>query len=232
MDFLSKNYWYIIAGIIILGIAIFIVQQLVLKFLEKRDFRKKYSEKKLRNKMRQREDKKGNLYYGIYYYVWQKNKLGLLYQMFPIGEPFTDKLIATDTVIYSTVTDKIFGNGNRESFYKMEFRVYYKIAETRKSVVNNFTHNGTGNQNNNLYQNENSTNLVINQLENFLNEIDVESNDETYIESFIYKLSQGKTTENESSKIIETLSKYTSVGNDVISIIANVAKFFGINAPS
>lgn len=228
MEFLIKNYGYIIAGIIILGIFIIIVHQLILRFLEKRDFIKNYSEEKLRNKMRKREDDNGKFYYGINYYVWQKNKLRVLHKIFPTGEYFTDKLVTTDAVTYSTLTDKIFSNGKRASLYKMEFRVYYKISEIRKSVVNNFIHNGIGNQNNNIYQNENNTNMVINQLENFLNEIDVESNDETYIESFIYKMSQGKETEDDKNKIIETLSKYTSVGSDVISIISNVANFFGM----
>lgn len=227
MNFLSKYYWHIIVGIIIIGIVIFLAHQSVLKILEKRDFRKNYSEEKLHKKKRKREDK-GNFYYGINYYIWQKHKLKVLYQMFPVGEYFTDKLVATDTATYSTVTDKIFSRGNRVDFYKREFRVYYKIAEIRKSVVNNFTHNGIGNQNNNLYQNENNTNVVINQLENFLNEIDVESNDETYIQSFIYKLSHGKTTEKDRNKIIETLSKYTSVGSNIVSIITNIVNFFGM----
>lgn len=36
MEFLIKNYGYIIAGIIILGIFIIIVHQLILRFLEKK----------------------------------------------------------------------------------------------------------------------------------------------------------------------------------------------------
>lgn len=179
--------------------------------------------------MKQREDDKtGNVYYGMYFWYWQKNKLTTLYNLFPIGEHFTDKFIVTDVREYTTLTDKVLSPGKKTSLYKKEFRVYYKIAENRKSVVNNFNHNGIGNQVNTINQNENNTNIVINQLENLLNDSVIDSHDKTYIESFIYRLSQKKTTKEDKSKIIDTLSKYTGVGNNVVAIIANIARLFSV----
>ncbi|GAX46923.1 hypothetical protein [Pseudolactococcus reticulitermitis] len=226
MEKFQKYYWYIIVGIIVFGVVSILVILKIEKMLEKRDFKKTYSKEKLYKKLKKRADDYGKFYYGINYYYWQKNKLNVLYQMFPVGGNINDKLVVTDTATYSIVTNKIFSSGEREAFYKMEFRVYYKVAEIRKSVINNFTHNGVGNQNNNVYQNDNNTEVVINQLKNFLNDINIESNDKIYVESFIYKLSQGKTTEKDKNKIIETLSKYTGVASNVVSIITNIAKFF------
>ncbi|MFS1133497.1 hypothetical protein [Enterococcus hirae] len=227
MQFFIEKPWFIFLIVAIIGGIVLLVHHSILKVLEKRDFRKKYSEEKLRKKIRKREDK-GKFYYGINYYVWQKNKLETLYSMFPVGEYFTDKYITTDTASYSVLTYKFWSHGKRIAFYKKEFRVYYKIADIRKSVVNNFNHNGIGSQNNNVYQNENNVSLIINQLENFLNEVDVQSNDEVYIENFIDKLSKGNISDNDKNRIIEVLSKYTSVGSNIISIITGIAKFFGM----
>ncbi|EKL7559229.1 hypothetical protein PSN82_002927, partial [Enterococcus faecalis] len=170
MQFFIEKPWYIFWAIVIIGIVCFLIHQSILKVLEKRDYRKKYSKEKLLKKMTKKEDK-GKFYYGIHYYIWQKNKLKILYSMFPVGEYFTDKFIITDTASYTVLTDKFWSPGKRIAFYKKEFRVYYKVADIRKTIVNNFTHNGIGNQNNNVYQNKNNVNLIINQLENFLNEV-------------------------------------------------------------
>ncbi|MGG5337024.1 hypothetical protein [Enterococcus casseliflavus] len=227
MEFFIKNQWYFLGGLLIFLVVVILIHNQIIKLLQKRDFKKSYSTDRLRKKIRQREDTKtGKLYYGTYFFAWQKNKLNTLCEMFPVGEYFTDKLIVTDVAVYSTVTDKMWGSGTRTAFYKKEFRIYYKVAEKRESIVNNFTHNGAGNQINTVNQNEVHINAIINQLENFLNEVNVDSHDKAYIESFIYRLSQEKATEKDKNKIIETLSKYTSVGNNVISIIANLSKFF------
>lgn len=229
LDFISNYRWHISASIILIFIILLLIHKKFLKILENRDFKKTYSPEKLSKNLRQREDDKtGNVYYGMYFWCWQKNKLNILYNLFPIGEYFLDKFIVTDVRQYSTVTAKFWSPGKRTSLYKQEFRVYYEFAENRKSVVNNFNHNGIGNQVNTVNQNENNTNIVINQLENLLNETTIDSHDKTYIESFIYRLSQKKTTKEDKSKIIDTLSKYTGVGNNVVAIIANVARLFSV----
>lgn len=225
MEFLSKYQWYIYIGIIVIGIIILIIHQFFLKLFEKIDLKKEYLPNKLRKEIVSCREN-GDSYCRLYYYVWQKNKLKTLYEMFPVGELLTNNYITTEVATYNTLTDKIFSVGKRQAFYKREFRIYYKFAEIKKSVINNFNHNGIGNQNNKVYQNENNTSIVINQLENFMNEIDVKSDDRTYIESFISRFSQGATTEKDKNKIIETLSKYISVGSNVVSIIANIANLF------
>lgn len=92
--------------------------------------------------------------------------------------------------------------------------------------MNNFNHNGIGNQFNTVNQNNYTVNNTINQLEELLNEEKIVPQDKQYIESFIYHLSKDKVTEEDKSDIIGTLSKYTSLGSNVISIIANLTKLF------
>lgn len=197
-----------------------------MSYLENKDTEKEYFPEKIWQEMKQREDDNGNFYYGIYFWEWQVNKLELMYDMFPIGDYFTDKLIVTDIAIYHTLVDKSFSKGTRQSYYKRELRIFYKIAEERKSVVNNFNHNGIGNQFNTVNQNNYTVNNTINQLEELLNEEKIVPQDKQYIERFIYHLSKDKVTEEDKSDIIGTLSKYTSLGSNVISIIANLTKLF------
>lgn len=230
LDFYIKYQWYILGGFVLLLIGslfLFIkIRSRAMSYLEGKDTKKEYFPEKIWQEINQREDDNGNFYYGIYFWEWQVNKLEMMYDMFPIGEYFTDKLIVTDAVIYNTLVDKFSGQGKRQSYYKREFRIYYKIAEERKAVVNNFNHNGIGNQFNTVNQINHTVNNTINQLEELLNEDRIVPQDKQYIENFIYHLSKDKVTEKDKSDIIGTLSKYTSLGSNVIAIIANLTRIF------
>ena len=221
-------YLSIFIGIILLvliGIICYLLEQLILNYFTKIDYKKKYDLNKLQKMIELREDRKRNyMYYGIDYWVWQKNKLKLLNNLFPVGTLLDNGKTITDVLSFTKITPRIFGNGDRETRYLRELRfIPTNIPQNIRSYGDNVYGDkivGDKFENNNGVQNINITKYqVIEHLEKLLMENELSENDKNKIKDFINNLSKDNSSESEKAGIIETLNNYIGIIGGIAGII-------------
>lgn len=226
--FFEHKYLFIFSGIVLLVLILiiyYLLKQLILNYFTKIDYKKKYDINKLQNMIELREDRERNyIYYGIDYWVWQKNKLEILESLFPVGTLLDNGKTITDVLQFSKITPRIFGNGDRETKYLRELRfIPTNISQNINSYGDNVYGDKIGGdkfENNDGVQNINITKYqVIEPLEKLLMKNELSENDKNKIKDFINNLSKDNSSESEKSGIIETLSNYIGVIGGITGII-------------
>lgn len=226
--FFEHKYLFIFSGIVLLVLILiiyYLLKRLILNYFTKIDYKKKYDINKLQNMIELREDRERNyIYYGIDYWVWQKNKLEILESLFPVGTLLDNGKTITDVLQFSKITPRIFGNGDRETKYLRELRfIPNNISQNINSYGDNVYGDKIGGdkfENNNGVQNINITKYqVIEPLEKLLMKNELSENDKNKIKDFINNLSKDNSSESEKSGIIETLSNYIGVIGGITGII-------------
>ena len=164
------------------------------------------------------------MYYGIDYWVWQKNKLKILNNLFPVGTLLDNGKTITDVLSFTKITPRIFGNGDRETRYLRELRfIPTNIPQNIRSYGDNVYGDkivGDKFENNNGVQNINITKYqVIEPLEKLLMENELSENDKNKIKDFINNLSKDNSSESEKAGIIETLNNYIGIIGGIAGII-------------
>ena len=191
--------------------------------LEKIDMKIDYSKKNI--KLEYREDlQRKERYYGIDYWIWQKNKIAYLNEIYKEGVELNNGKIISDICLYSKVVNKFFSEGERIAKYKTEMRIYVVSNSTRPiSVTGDYIYGdkvGRDKITNDGIQVINIKNEFPNEVINILSELinnqKISLEDRVMIEKCFEKITSNEYSEKENKSLLTVLSKY-------VQDIANVA---------
>lgn len=228
MDIIKKQGLKgVLLPLVLFFVAILIVFWLLKKItmivLEKIDMKIDYSKKNI--KLEYREDlQRKERYYGIDYWIWQKNKIAYLNEIYKEGVELNNGKIISDICLYSKVVNKFFSEGERIAKYKTEMRIYVVSNSTRPiSVTGDYIYGdkvGRDKITNDGIQVINIKNEFPNEVINILSELinnqKISLEDRVMIEKCFEKITSNEYSEKENKSLLTVLSKY-------VQDIANVA---------
>lgn len=209
----------------LIGVIYSLLKKIILDFFTNLDYKRSYNLNKLQKKIELREDLERNYtYYGIDYWIWQKNKLKQLENLFPIGTELSNGKTIIDILQFSKVTTKFFGEGYRETRYLRELRFIAKnIPQNIQSYGDNIYGDKIGGdkfENHQGVQNIHITkSQVIQPLEKLLMEEELSEIDRAKIKNFVSNLARDNSSEGDKLSIIELLNNYIGVIGGVAGII-------------
>lgn len=219
---------FFVIVIFIIGLILYFIEKIILKFFSLIDERKSYSEKKLFRKIKEREDRGRNyFYYGVDYWKWQDNKNRALRKLLPIGAELQDGRVVTDVKSFDKVVPKIFSSGKRHTRYRRELRFIIELVakagdqvQGDKVAGDKFVNSGSGIQINTVTKNE-----VVDSLEKLLASESLNNQDSHLVRQFVSQLLQNRASEGTKQTVVNTLSNYIGIVSGISSIIDMLHNF-------
>ncbi|KAF1307566.1 MULTISPECIES: hypothetical protein [Streptococcus] len=218
-------FFSLFALVVLVALIYISIEKMILNSFTKLDNKKNYNSNSLAKKIKLREDRERNyVYYGIDYWIWQKNKLQILESLFPVGMELSNGKVIDDVLHFSKVTPKIFGGGTRETRYLRELRFIPKNVPKTISTFGDFINGdkigGDKFENHRGVQNIQITkNQILQPLEQLLLDGQLSDGDSMKIKQFIYNLSNDNSSEDEKTNIIEILGNYIGLVSGIAGII-------------
>lgn len=214
MDWLE----YLPYAILIIGVLVIVVFLFIFKFLQSRDMKIDYSNKKIKYFVK---DLNGTDYLIVPYYFWQNGRLIEIKKRF-------SKTIVYNNEIYNV--DIVYSNQNHEktdcdlfpSWIYRDFR-----AKISKSQIENINYGNVNNTfvsgNGNLIEiHQQNNNKISSEIERIISNENFDDTDKMFLELFKYKLNDKSVKKEDANKAINILTKALPFTTAIIDLIKSI----------
>lgn len=214
MDWLE----YLPYAILIIGVLVIVVFLFIFKFLQSRDMKIDYSNKKIKCFVK---DLNGTDYLIVPYYFWQNGRLIEIKKRF-------SKTIVYNNEIYNV--DIAYSNQNHEktdcdlfpSWIYRDFRAKIsksQIENTNYGNVNNTFVSGNGNL---IEIHQQNNNKISSEIERIISNENFDDTDKMFLELFKYKLNDKSVKKEDANKAINILTKALPFTTAIIDLIKSI----------
>ncbi len=214
MDWLE----YLPYAILIIGVLVIVVFLFIFKFLQSRDMKIDYSNKKIKYFVK---DLNGTDYLIVPYYFWQNGRLIEIKKRF-------SKTIVYNNEIYNV--DIVYSNQNHEktdcdlfpSWIYRDFRAKIsksQIENTNYGNVNNTFVSGNGNL---IEIHQQNNNKISSEIERIISNENFDDTDKMFLELFKYKLNDKSVKKEDANKAINILTKALPFTTAIIDLIKSI----------
>lgn len=214
MDWLK----YLPYAILIIGVLAVVVFLFIFKFLQSRDMKIDYSNKKIKYFVK---DVNGIDYLIVPYYFWQNGRLIEIKKRF-------SKTIVYNNEIYNV--DIAYSNQNHEktdydlfpSWIYRDFRAKIsksQIENTNYGNVNNTFVSGNGNL---IEIHQQNNNKISSEIERIISNENFDDTDKMFLELFKYKLNDKSVKKEDANKAINILTKALPFTTAIINLIKSI----------